>query len=237
MIETIVQTSERLYSGSVVFILPWSSTNTPRPLHMSDRVFVLVSGLPASGKTTLAKHLAPLLGLPHYDKDDILEALFDSIGVEDLAGRQRLSRASDAVLAKLASTSQGAILTSFWRHEEMDGTAGTPFQWVRHLSNTIVEIYCECPPDIALDRFLSRSRHAGHQDHARTPTLLAEQFREVAMRGPLHAGVVMSVNTEDTYDITAIARQVREVLEITGSAQPNDGGAHTLRVQQRLTRQ
>jgi predicted kinase len=36
-----------------------------------DRRFVVVSGLPASGKTTIARALAPLLDLPIFDKDEV----------------------------------------------------------------------------------------------------------------------------------------------------------------------
>jgi hypothetical protein len=43
-----------------------------------DRTFVVVSGLPASGKTTLARRLADGLGLPLLDKDDILDRLFET---------------------------------------------------------------------------------------------------------------------------------------------------------------
>jgi len=46
----------------------------------ADRRFVVVSGLPGSGKTTVAQALAPLLKLPLFDKDAILEQLFETKG-------------------------------------------------------------------------------------------------------------------------------------------------------------
>jgi dephospho-CoA kinase len=45
------------------------------------RLFVVVSGLPGSGKTTLGRRLAPALDLPLIDKDDILNRLFESKGI------------------------------------------------------------------------------------------------------------------------------------------------------------
>jgi shikimate kinase len=42
--------------------------------------FVVISGLPGSGKTTLGRRLAPALTLPFIDKDDILDRLFESKG-------------------------------------------------------------------------------------------------------------------------------------------------------------
>ena len=45
----------------------------------------MISGLPGSGKTTLARRLAPALKLPLIDKDDILKRLFESIGIGNAA--------------------------------------------------------------------------------------------------------------------------------------------------------
>jgi len=81
------------------------------------RRFIVVSGLPGSGKTTLARQLAPALNLPLIDKDEILDRLFDSKGVGDAKWRRTLSRESDAILQREAASLNGAVLVSFWRLE------------------------------------------------------------------------------------------------------------------------
>ena len=43
-------------------------------------MYVLVGGVPGSGKTTLARQLAPLLGMPLIAKDAIKEALMTALG-------------------------------------------------------------------------------------------------------------------------------------------------------------
>jgi adenylate kinase family enzyme len=78
--------------------------------------FLVVSGLPGSGKSTLAQKLATTLGLPVIDKDQILDRLFESKGVGDATWRRSLSRESDAILEREATSSDGAILVSFWCH-------------------------------------------------------------------------------------------------------------------------
>jgi hypothetical protein len=55
-----------------------------------DRKFVVIAGLPGSGKSWLGHQLAPLLGLPLIDKDDILELRFKTKGVGDSAWRRGL---------------------------------------------------------------------------------------------------------------------------------------------------
>lgn len=105
--------------------------NEPTP-----HLFVIVSGIPASGKTTLGKALAQKLSLPHLDKDEILEASFEREGTGDVAWRKKLSRASDETLERLAVDSSGAVVTSFWRTANTDVGSGTPVDWLQELPGT-----------------------------------------------------------------------------------------------------
>ncbi len=41
---------------------------------------VLVCGMPAAGKTTIARYLSKNLGLPMFSKDEIKERLYDTVG-------------------------------------------------------------------------------------------------------------------------------------------------------------
>jgi hypothetical protein len=72
------------------------------------RGFVVIAGLPASGKSVLGAAIAPSLDLPLLDKDDFLEGLYGRDGVGDAIWRTRLSRQSDDPLRSAALGSEAA---------------------------------------------------------------------------------------------------------------------------------
>lgn len=172
------------------------------------RLFVVVTGLPASGKTTLGRALSDSLRLPFMDKDDVLETLFDALGADSPDDRSRLSRASDAVLESMALASQGAVLASFWRRPRLSSTSGTPSDWLSTLdSDAVVEVLCECDPAVAAERYARRRRHPGHFDHRFAEDELRSGFEQLANEGPLFGSSPVRVDTSgpvDPSDVTVL---------------------------------
>lgn len=181
--------------------------------------FVVVSGLPASGKSMLARSLAQELGLPLLDKDDFLEALFPTTGVHEEASRRQLSRQADAELQHAAMRLQGAVVTSWWRHPSSTSDSGTPVAWLSSLA-TVVEVYCRCSAAVAASRFLARSRHPGHLDALRTHAELVETFRRQESLGPLGLQRCVVVDTEGDAQPRRVGQVVAQVL-----AEGSAGGA------------
>lgn len=183
-------------------------TQSSRMPCLERRRFIVISGLPGSGKTTVGRRLAQALGLPMLDKDEILEALFDGLGVGDAAWRNRLSRAADEVLRRLADQTAGAVLASFWRHPQVAGEAGTPIGWLSSLSGKIVEVHCVCSPTVAAERFSARQRHAGHLDRDKRNDELLANFVELADHGPLGLRPLVNVDTCHAIDFDDLLRQL-----------------------------
>jgi hypothetical protein len=158
--------------------------------------YIVVSGLPASGKSTVARAIADALRLPRLDKDEILEGLFDTLGVGDLAWRHKLSRAADDELRRQACALPGAVIVSWWRHPGSVSESGTPTEWLSSLAGELVEMHCVCSPRVAATRFVSRKRHAGHLDGQKSLAAVQASFEAQASLGPLKLGRVLEVNTE-----------------------------------------
>ena len=173
---------------------------------------IIVSGIPASGKSTLSRAVASALGLTMLDKDDFLEAMFDRQGIGDAKWRTQLSRAADAALREGALNSDGAVITSWWRHPSSRLDSGTPVEWLSSLPGIVIELHCICSPQVAAERFLSRKRHAGHLDHLKSRVDVLPSFQQQAALGPLGIARVVEVNTEQRVDVPVLIDQIH-VLE------------------------
>jgi predicted kinase len=174
----------------------------------ADRRFVVVSGLPGSGKTTVAQALAPLLQLPLFDKDAILERLFDTKGAGDALWRRQLSRESDVLLQSAVSSSSGAVVTSFWHVAGMPADSGTSTEWLTTLSSTLVNVHCECPLELAATRFAQRSRHPGHLDNTRSVAEVFASIQALPVPGYLGVGERVVIDTTTTVERTLLLQTV-----------------------------
>ena len=127
-------------------------------------LFVVVSGPPASGKSTLAPVLARELTLPLLAKDTIKDALMSKLAVPDVEASRQLGRAAvAAMLAVAADSPVGAVIESnFYRTVAVNDLRGLP--------GTVIEVFCRCSVEEAERRYKARAgtRHAGRFDHVRT---------------------------------------------------------------------
>lgn len=162
---------------------------------------VVVTGLPGSGKTTLAEPLARQLNLPFISKDHIKEMLADHLGLGPLAGEY--GRAAVNVMLGLAARAPEVVLESFfWPGLSEPDLVG--------LRRPLVQVHCRCDPALARARFEGRAlagqRHSVH--HA------MDDWERFADRGGLLdlPGPLITAHTSAPLDAAHVAAQVRAAL-------------------------
>ena len=165
-------------------------------------MFVVVSGPPASGKSTLAPVLARQLGLPLIAKDTIKDALMAVLPVPDVAASREIGRAAvTAMLAVAAESPVGAVIESNFRRSVAADD-------LRRIPGPVVEVFCRCDRDVARNRYERRAgtRHAGHFDSIRT----AEELWNDDVAEPVAGGwPVLEVDTNAPVDVAAVVAFVR----------------------------
>jgi predicted kinase len=166
---------------------------------------VVVSGPPGSGKTTLARELAPCLGLPLISKDTIKEALFDTLGTGELGWSQLLGRASHHVMYSLAAEAGSAVLESHFRRGEAEDD-------LLALGRPLVQVYCRCPLDLAVARYRERidapDRHPGHLPEHQADEVIASWVTSQPQPLNLDAPLI-EVDTTEPIDVAALGQRVR----------------------------
>lgn len=171
----------------------------------TEPVYVVVSGPPASGKSTLAPQVAAGLGLPLVAKDTIKDALMAVLDAPDVEASRLLGRASvQAMLAIAAQSPIGAVIESnFYR--------GVAAAQLLKLPGQVIEVFCRCSAEVAWVRYRKRAgtRHAGHFDSERTRDELWNDEVAEPVAGPWP---LLEVDTESPVDVDAVLRFVHAAV-------------------------
>lgn len=134
----------------------------------SPTTVILITGHPATGKTTLARILAQELGLPLLHRDGLKETLADTLGCADDAWSLKLGAATWELLYHLVETLLRAQVSHVVESNFSPTHASGRWQQLYTCySPQILQLRCEADPDLVLTRFHARvaagDRHPIHR--------------------------------------------------------------------------
>lgn len=173
---------------------------------------IVITGLPASGKSTVGKYIAASLDIPFLDKDTYLETLFNEKGIGNTEWRRTLSQQSNHLFQEDAKSKPCVVLISHWRPINQTGHSGTPTEWLPNTYAKIIQVYCTCPIETATKRFKERTRHRGHLDHTRPIEEIREWMHQYAPHLPLNLGHLIQVDTTKKQNIKETVQSIQKVL-------------------------
>jgi predicted kinase len=130
-------------------------------------LLILVSGLPCTGKTTLARNIARQLALPLISRDDLKELLFDCLGWSDRARSKQLGMASYKLLYYFLNTQVNVGNSLIIESNFLPQFDNAKLLELKKKYNFyLLEIVCYTERQILLERFKNRTeseeRHPGH---------------------------------------------------------------------------
>lgn len=167
---------------------------------------IVLAGMPASGKSTVAKKISKAFGLPILEKDALKEEIFDTIGFTNYPEKRKTDHAANAVLLRctqaLLENGQSAILDNNF---DIDSA--------KRLDEMINKYQCNCitvffggDTEAFYQRYVERDRlHLRHLGH-----VLQEHY-------PPRPG--------DSLDYTMTRSEFKEKFESRGMTQFNCSGA------------
>lgn len=164
---------------------------------------VLVNGVPASGKSTVARAVSKVHGWPLLALDTIKEAFFAHLGTGDREHNRLFGRASyQAIFSLIGDFPDGSTTV-------MDAWFGfQPIEVLHdHLAragiDAVAEIWCHAPPYVIGARYSARlaRRHSGHLGASYVPELI-----DLAGRArPLATYPLFDVDTTQPLEHPALA--------------------------------
>lgn len=190
---------------------------------MTTPTLLIVTGHPATGKTTLARALAAELGLPLISKDDLKEAIFDSIGWRDRDWSRQVGVAAIALMyiraeAELAA-GRSLIVESNFRSDLDTGRLRAlreraPFR--------PAQIRCVARGDVMAERYARRivegRRHPGHCEALDAADLARMQAMGEIEPVPI-GGALLTVDTSTAtaVETASVATWARAILSNAAS--------------------
>jgi len=191
---------------------------------------IIIAGMPATGKSTIAAQLTKYFGLPVFEKDAIKECLFDTIGFECYAEKRQLDVAANMVLLqqieRMLSVGCSLIVDNNFDEE----SAAKLKELLERYPVECITLFLTGDPQTLYDRYFERDsqgrRHLGHSMQTHYPphkgestefNMTREGFDERFIRRKMDCitwgGKRITLDTThlEAIDVEALIRQIETV--------------------------
>ena len=190
---------------------------------MGSRPFlILVSGLPCTGKTTLAERISDFFSFTLITKDGIKEILFDHLGYGDRDWSKGLSLATYDLMFHIAAASLKAGGSVVLEANFSPDIIRRGLEVIYQQSDfSLFDIHCRTDGEILIERFKQRAfrgtRNPGHLD-----TIVLSELETLVTGGDegcldLDCEAIQVDTTHlERLDMDAILTTIRQIVENKG---------------------
>ena len=132
---------------------------------------IILAGMPATGKSTVAAGLSKAFGYPILEKDNIKEGLFDELGFQNYAQKRKLDHAANEVLLRILEAMLKAGTSLIVDNNFDTASAQKLCALIEKYQPVCATIFLNGDPQVLYERYAERdnrhARHLGHvlQDH------------------------------------------------------------------------
>lgn len=191
---------------------------------------IIVAGMPATGKTTLAKKLAAALGVPLLEKDEIKEEMYKILGYSGLEDRRIDDIVSNNILLRCAENILRAgtslLIVNNFDKEMIPQVQGL----IDSVGCNCLQVFLDGDPDVLHARYVERdathSRHPVHElwdtyppkpgevPKTMTRELFKEVFEDLGMSEFRVSGhrIDLDATHPQNLDVDALIAQIKSLL-------------------------
>ena len=184
---------------------------------MVSALWLIVTGPPAAGKTTLARRIAHDLEMPLFEKDVFKDILYHDLEFGDKDWSQRIGISAINLLfltAEQMLRSGASLITecNFYRHLSSE-RAG---EIAKNAKARVVQVHCSAPAELLLSRNVARlvppNLRPGH--HVMPSEELLEGVREGTWEPLDIPSQIIRVDTFETFDYPTVLRDIRQATAV-----------------------
>lgn len=155
----------------------WMRKDLSQKISSMNRPFaIIISGLPATGKSRIGRKISAQFHIPLISKDPFKEAGFDCLGIRDREWSKKLSAMAKEslfyVMGQILSSGNSLIVDCNFKTDDVENIKTLLSQ----NDAKAIQIHCHSDKKIIRERYIKRmntpgKRHLGHVDEEYLPEL------------------------------------------------------------------